>query len=113
MNNETLNGDYINDNYGDDYDDENYINHKNGNNDRNHHDDYNDNDNNNNFDNNNGDETIVIFQAINFGELFAYEKTEFCKSAQILMCHHSVNPCLIYRERLRFLKNRRNESSRS
>ena len=29
------------------------------------------------------------------------------------MCLHSVNPCLIYREELRLLKNHRNGSSRS
>ena len=50
---------------------------------------------------------------IHFGELFACEKTEFWESAQIVMCLHSVNPCLIYREGLRFLKNYSNESSRS
>ena len=111
--NKTPNGDYINDNYDDDYDDENYVNDNNGNNDCNHHNDYNDDDNDNIFDNDNGNQTIVIFQAIRFGELFACENTEFCESAQILMFLHSVNPCLIYRRGLRFLKNHRNESSRS
>ena len=78
LDDETPNGDYINDNYDDD-DDENCINDNNGNNDRNHHNDYNDDDNDNNFDNDNGDQTIVIFQVIHFGELFACEKTEFVK----------------------------------
>ena len=71
LDNETPNGDCINDNY----DDENYINDNNGNNDHNHHNDYNDDDNDNSFDNDNGDQTIVIFQAMYFGELFACEKT--------------------------------------
>ena len=96
LDNETPNGDYISDNYYGDYDDENYINDNNGNNDCNHNNDYNDADNGNNFDNDNGDQTIVIFQAIHSGELFACENTEFCKSAQILMCLHSVNPCLTF-----------------
>ena len=87
-----------------------FINDNNRSNDRNHHNDYNDDDNDKNFVNDNGDQTI--FHAIHFGELFACEKTEFCEIAQILMCLHSVNPCLIYREGLRFLKNHRNESSR-
>ena len=113
LDNETPNGDYINDNYDDDYDNENYVNDNNGNNDRNHHNDHNDDDNDNNFDNDNGDQTILIFQAIHFGEPFACEKTEFCESAQILMCLHNVSPCLIYRGGLIFLKNYRNESSRS
>ena len=113
LDNDNPNADYIYDSYDDDYDDENYINDNNDNNDRNHHNDYNDNDNDNNFDNDNGNQTIVIIQAIHFGELFACEKTEFCKSAQVLMCLHSVNPCLIYRGGSRFLENHRNESSRS
>ena len=89
LDNETPNGDYINDNYDDDDYDENYINDNNGNDDRNQH---NDEGNNNNFENDIGDQT---------------------KSAQILMCLHSVNPCFIYRGALRFFKNHRNESSRS
>ena len=115
LDNETPNGDNdINDNYDDDdYDHENYVNDNNGNSDCNHHDDYNDDDNDNNYDNANGNQAIMIFQAIHFGESFACEKTEFCESAQILMCLHSVNPSLIYRGGLRFLKNHRNESSRS
>ena len=84
LDNKTSNGDYINDNYDDDYYDENYINDSNGNNDRNHHNAYNDDDNDNNFDNDNGDQTVVIFLAIHFGEPFACEKTKFCESAQIL-----------------------------
>ena len=111
--NETPNGDYINDNYDDDYDDESYITDNNGNNDYNHHSNYNHDDNDNNFDNDNGDQTMMIFQVIHFGKLFACEKTGFCESAQILMCLPSVNLCLIYRGGLRFLKNHRNESSRS
>ena len=66
LDDETPNGDFINDNYVDDYDDENYINDNNGNNDRNNHNDYNDDDNDNNFDNDNCDQAIVIFQAIHF-----------------------------------------------
>ena len=47
------------------------------------------------------------------GEPFVYEKTEFYEKAQMLMCFHSVNSCLIYRRELRLLKNHRNKSSRS
>ena len=86
LDNETPNSDYINGNYNDDYDDENYINDNNGNNDCIHHNVYNDDDNDNNFDNDNSDQTVVIFLAIHFGELFACEKTKFCESAQILTC---------------------------
>ena len=53
----------------------------------------------------------MIFEAVDFGESFVYEKAEFCDRAQILICLHSVNPCLIYRGELRFLKNLRNGSS--
>ena len=67
----------INDNY-DDYDDENYINNKNGNNDHNHHNNYND-DNDNNYDNDNGNQTIMIFQAIHFGEPLLVKKLNFVK----------------------------------
>ena len=67
----------------------------------------------NNYDNDNGYQTVMIFQAMHFGEPFVCEKTGFCKNAQILMCLHTVNPCFIYRGRLRFLKNHRNDSSRS
>ena len=76
----------LNDNYDDDYDDENDINDNNGNTDHNHHNDHNDDDNDSNFDNDNGYQTIWIFQAIHLGELFACEKTEFCKRKHILMC---------------------------
>ena len=94
-------------------DDENYIYDNNGSNDCNRHNDHNDDDdNNNNYDNNNGGQTIMIFQAMHFGESFLCKKTEFCESTQILICLHCVNPSLIYREKLRFLKNRRNGSSR-
>ena len=44
---------------------------------------------------------------MDFGESFVCEKAEFCESAQILICLHSVNPCLIYRGEL----NHRNGSS--
>ena len=103
LDNNTPNGDCgINDNYDDDdYDDESYINDNNGNNNHNHHNDYNNDDNDSNYDNDNGDQTIMIVQAIHFGEAFACEKNEFCESAQILMCLHKVNPCLIYRGGLR------------
>ena len=107
LDNETPNDNYINDNYEDDYDDEIYVNdnnNNNNNNDRNHYNDYNHDDNDNKFDNDNLDQTVVIFQAIHFGELFAFEKTEFCESALILMCLHSVNPGLFYGRGLRFLK---------
>ena len=79
----------------------------NENNDRNHHNNHNDDDNNNNYDNDNGDQTIMIFQAMHFGEPFVCEKAESCESAQI--CLHSVKP---YRRKLKFLKNHRNGSSR-
>ena len=48
---------------------------------------------------------------MDFGESFVCKKAGFCESAQILICLHSVNPCLIYRGELRFLKNHRNGSS--
>ena len=87
-------------------DDENYNYDNNGNNDSNCHNDHNDYDNDNNYDNDNGDQMIMIVQAMHFGEsFFLCEKAEFCECAQILICLHSVNPCLIYREELRFLKN--------
>ena len=79
----------------------------------NHHNDHNDIDNDNNYDNDNGDQKMMIFQAMHFGEFFVCEKTEFCENAQTLMCLRSVRPCLSYRGELRFLKNHRNESSRS
>ena len=53
----------------------------------------------------------MIFEAMDFVESFVCEKAEFCESAQILICLHSVNPCLIYKKKLRFLKNHRNGSS--
>ena len=80
---------------------------------RNHHSYHNDYDNDNNFDNDNGDQTMMIFQAMRFGEPFVCEKTKFCESVQILMCLHSAKPCLIYRGELKFSKNYRNKSSRS
>ena len=91
----------------------NYNHGNNKNNDRNHHINHNDDDNDNNYDDDNGDQTIMISQEMHFGEPFVSEKAEFCESAQILICLHSVNPCLIYRRKLRFLKNHRNGSSRS
>ena len=90
----------------------NYNHGNNENNDRDHHNNYNDDDIDNNQDNDNGDQKIMIFQATHFGEPFVCEKAEFCKSAQILICLHSVNPCLIYSRKLRFLKNHSNGSSR-
>ena len=56
---------------------------------------------------------MILFQAMHFGEPFICEKAEFFESAHIPICLHSVNPCLIYRRKLRFLKNHRNGSSRS
>ena len=73
-----------------------------GNNDRNHHNDDNDDDNGNNYDNDNDDQTIMVFQVMHFGEPFACEKAEFCESAQILICLHSVSPCHIYQVKLSF-----------
>ena len=88
-------------------DDENCNYDNNGNNVCNCHNDHNDYDNDNNYDNDNGDQMIMTFQAMHFGESFFFfcEKAEFCECAQILICLHSLNPCLIYREELRFLKN--------
>ena len=83
LDNKTPNGGYINDNYDDNYDDENYINDNNGNNDRNHHSDYNNDDNDNNFDNDNGDQTTVMFQAIQLTSNFT-------------LLHTSTKVCLIY-----------------
>ena len=83
----------------------NYNHGNNENNDCNHHKNHDDDDNDKNYDNDNGDQTIMIFQAIHFGESFVCDKGEFCESAQILICLHSVNPCLIYRRKLRVLKN--------
>ena len=92
----------------------NYHHANNENNDRNHHNNHNNDDNDDNYDNDNGDQVIMIlFQARHFGEPFVCEKAEFWESAHILMCLHSANPCLIYRRKLRFLKNHRNGSPRS
>ena len=55
----------------------------------------------------------MMFQAMHFGEPFVCEKAEFSEIAHILICLHSMTPCLIYRRKLRFLKNHRNGSSRS
>ena len=79
LDNKTPNGGYINDNYDDNYDDENYINDNNGNNDRNHHNDYNHDDNDNNFDNDNGGQTIVIFQATILENFLLAKKLNFVK----------------------------------
>ena len=86
-------------------DDENCNYDNNGDNDCNFHNDHNDYDNDNNYDNDNGDQMIMMLQAMHFGESFFCEKPGFCECAQILICLHSVSPCLIYREELRFLKN--------
>ena len=51
-------------------DDENYNYDNNGNNGYNFHNDHNDYDNDNNYDNDNGDQMIMIFQAMHFGESF-------------------------------------------
>ena len=70
LDNDTPNGDNginNNDNY------ENYINDNNGNNDRNDHD------NDKNHDNDNGDQKIMTFQAMDFGEHFVCEKLNFAK----------------------------------
>ena len=93
LDNNTPNGDNgINDNH----DDESCINDNKENKARNHHNDHNDDDNDNNHDNDNGDQTLMILQAMHFGE-----KAEFCESAQTRMCLHSANcPCPIYRREL-------------
>ena len=92
----------------------NYCYGNNENNDRNHHNNHNNDDNDDNYHNDNGDQTIMIlFQAMHFGEPFVCEKAEFFESAHILICLHSVNPCLFCGRKLRFLKNHRNGSSRS
>ena len=87
---DTLNNDATNDDNGinDNNDDENYNHDNNGNNACNRHNDHNNDDNGNNYDNDNGDQTIMILQAMHFGESFVREKTEFCESAQILICLH-------------------------
>ena len=95
---DTLDNDTPNDDNGinNDSDNGNYNHDSNGNNDCNCHNDHNDDDDNdNNYDNDNGDQTIMIFEAMDFGESFVCKKAEFCESAQILICLHSVNPCLI------------------
>ena len=80
----------------------NYNHGTNESNDRNHHNNHNDDDNDNNYDNDNEDQIIMIFQAMDFREPFVYEKAEFWENVQILICLHSVKPCLIYRRKLRF-----------
>ena len=86
VDNDTPNGDNdINDNDGD----ENQINDNNKNNDNNSHNDHSDYNNDSNYDIDNGDQTIMILQAIFFGEPLVCEKAEFCESAQILMRLHS------------------------
>ena len=57
----------------------NYNHSNNENNDRNHHNNHNDDDNDNNYDNDNGDQTIMIFQAMYFGELNFEKKLNFVK----------------------------------
>ena len=91
---DTLDNDTPNDDNGinDNNDDENYNHDNNRNNDCNQHNDHNDDDNRNNYDNDNGDQTMMIFQAMHFGESFVCEKAEFCESTQILICLHGVNP---------------------
>ena len=107
LDNDTPNDDIdINDNS----DDENYNHNNNGNNNCNRHNDHNYDNNDNNYDNGNGYQAIMIFEAMDIGESFVCEKAKFSESAQILICLHSVNPCLIYRGKLRFLKNHRNGS---
>ena len=109
LDNVTSNG---NNGINDNDDDEIYINHNYGNNDFIDHNDHND-DNDNNYGNNNGGQTTMILQAMYLGEPFVCEKVGFCESAQILMSLHSVIPCLIYTEELRFSKKYRNGTSRS
>ena len=91
---DTLDNDTPNDDNGinNDSNNGNYNHGSNGNNDCNRHNDHNDDDNDNNYDNDNGDQAIMIFEALDFGESFVCEKAEFCESAQILICLHSVNP---------------------
>ena len=57
----------------------NYYHGNNENNDRNHHNNHNNGDNDNSYDNDNGDQTIIIFQAMHFGEPFVCEKANFVK----------------------------------
>lgn len=86
----------------DDNDDEHYSYDINENNYGNHLNDYNNDDNDNNYDKDNDDQTIMIFQTMHFVELLICEKAAFMAFThiymhrQILLCLHSVNPCLIY-----------------
>ena len=75
----------------DDNVDENRIIDNNQNDDHNDHIDHNDDDNDNNFDNNfgNGDQTIMILQAMHFGEPLVCEKARFSESKQMLRRLHS------------------------
>lgn len=58
----------------------------NKNNDGNNHNDNNDDGNDGNYDNDNGDLTIMIFQAIHFGETYICQTSEF--SAHTHICMH-------------------------
>ena len=73
----------------DDNVDENHIIDNNQNDDHNDHIDHNDDDNDNNFHNGNGDQTIMILQAMHFGEPLVCEKARFSESKQILRRLHS------------------------
>ena len=65
---------------------ENYDHDNSKNNDGNNHNDNNDDDNDGNYDNDNGDLTIMIFQAIHFGETYICQTSEF--SAHTHICMH-------------------------
>lgn len=86
----------------DNNDDENHNYDNNENNVGNHLNDDNDYDNDNKYDNDDDDQTIMIFQTMHFVELLICEKAAFMAFThiymhrQILLCLHSVNPCLIY-----------------
>ena len=74
----TLDNDTPNDDNGinDNNDDENYNHDNNRNNYCNRHNDHNDDDNGNSYDNDTGDQTIMIFQVMHFGESFVCEKAD-------------------------------------
>ena len=89
---DTLDDDAPDDDNGinDNNDDENYNYYNNENNGGDQLNDNNDDENANNYDNDNDGQAIMIFQTIYF--LF----THVYVNRQILVCLHSVNPCLIY-----------------
>ena len=67
----------------DNNDTENYDHDTNKNNDGNNHNDNNDDDNDSNYDTDNGDLTIIIFDAIHFGETYICETPEFSAHTHI------------------------------